>query len=254
MVGYEQLNTSTMPSKIGVCGDLVGGSLATMLALTECRNPASNAGLQGVSAVAVGNPILDWTALFDSTNDHLGLRYSSNKLIRREYKFPPSYNNQILTISDLLNARSMFFRKAETYFDPFASPLLFFRTPSVDIPNEYPVASTNGSSSDPEVDCDSLELVKKRRSHRRYPPTGIDLILPHMRVEVGKDCVLKEQGIELVELVRKSFKRTDEAMHTLGRSVIERSFDLIEKEGLGLWDKEHMLEIGQWFGDVLRRP
>lgn len=228
--------------------------MATMLALTECRNPASNADLQGISAVAVGNPILDWTGLFDSTKAHLGLRHSSNKLVRREYNFPPSHNNQMMTISGLLNVRSVFFRKAETYFDPFASPLLFFRSPSMDIPNEYSVASTNVSSNNPEVEGGSLEHVKKRRSHRRYPPTGIDLVLPYMRVEVGKDCVLKEQGIELIELVRKSFKRTDDEMHIPGSSMIERSFEVIENEGLGLWDKEHMLEIGQWFGDVLRRP
>lgn len=243
-----------MHSKIGVCGELVGGSLATMLALTECRNPASYAGQQSISAVAVGNPILDWTALFDSTQDRLGSRYSSSKIIRREYHFPPSYNHQILTVSGLLNVRSLFFRKPETYFDPFASPLLFFRTPSADLPIDPPVVSVNGSSSDSQVEGGSSESVKKRRSHRKYPPTGIDLVLPHMRVEVGKDCVLKDQGIELIELVRKSFKRTEEEVNSLGKSMSDRSFEVIEKKGLGLWDKENMLEIGHWFGDVLRRP
>lgn len=254
MVGYEQLVTSTMPSKIGVCGDLVGGSLATMLALTECRNPTSNADLQSISAVAVGNPIVDWTALFDSKKDRLGSRYSHNKLIRREYKYPSSYNNQILTVSGLVDVRSVFFRMPETYFDPFASPLLFFRTPSADLPDESLVASVNESSSGSKVEGGPSESVKRRRSYRKFPPTGIDLVLPHMRVEVGRDCVLKDQGKELIELVRKSFKRSEEEMNSLGESMIDRSFEIIEREGLGLWDKEHMLEIGQWFGHVLRRP
>ncbi len=253
-MGYEQLTTSMIPSKIGVCGDLVGGSLATMLALTECHNQTADRDQQGISAVAVGNPILDWTALSDSTKDHRGSRYPSNKLSRMKHNSRPSYNDQTMTVSDFLNVRSIFFKKPETYFDPFASPLLFFRTPSADIPTEPRVVSANTSSSDSESEAGLLEAVKKRRSHRKYPPTGMDLVLPHMRVEVGKDCALKDQGIELIELVRKSFKRTKDEMNTLGDSMIDRGFEFIELEGLGLWDEKHMLQIGQWFGDVLRRP
>ena len=42
-------------ARLGVCGELVGGSLATMLALTECRLGESRIG-----AAAVNNPIVDW--------------------------------------------------------------------------------------------------------------------------------------------------------------------------------------------------
>lgn len=239
-----------IPSKIGVCGDIVGGSLATMLALTECHSQTANRYQQGISAVAVGNPILDWTALSDSTKDRHGSRYSSDKISRRQHNSRPSYNDQTMTVSGLLNLRSVFFSKPETYFDPFASPLLFFRTPSADIPSESPIVPANMSSSDSESEAGLLEAVKKRRSHRKYPPTGMDLVLPHIRVEVGQDCVIKDQGIELIELVRKSFKRTKDETHTL----INRSVEVIEKEGMGFWDENHMLQIGQWFGDVLRRP
>lgn len=82
----------------------------------------------------------------------------------------------------------------------------------------------------------------------------MDLVLPHMRIEVGKDDVLRDQGVELIELVRKSWKRTEEERFNSGARTIDRSFDVIEREHLVLSEKERMLEIGQWFGDVLRRP
>jgi acetyl esterase/lipase len=42
-------------ARLGVCGELIGGSLATMLALTECRLGESR-----IAAAAVNNPIVDW--------------------------------------------------------------------------------------------------------------------------------------------------------------------------------------------------
>jgi len=42
-------------AQLGVCGELVGGSLATMLALTECQRNKHH-----IIAAAVNNPIVDW--------------------------------------------------------------------------------------------------------------------------------------------------------------------------------------------------
>ncbi|KAJ8104449.1 hypothetical protein OPT61_g10750 [Boeremia exigua] len=42
-------------ARIGICGELMGGSIATMLALTECR-----VGESRIIAAAVNNPIVDW--------------------------------------------------------------------------------------------------------------------------------------------------------------------------------------------------
>lgn len=217
-----------------------------MLALTECAPRASKGVVRGISALAAGNPIVDWTAFFESNSD------SGNMPSLTRPQRPPNFNRK-LTARDLLELRTIFFKKPETYFDPFASPLLFFRTPGADLSNDVQTASTNESDSDSEAKTGSVEHPKKRRSHRKYPPSGIDLVLPHMRIEVGKDDVLRDQGAELIELVRKSFKRTEEESLTSGASTIDRSFDVIEKEDLVLSDKERMLEIGQWFDDVLRR-
>jgi acetyl esterase/lipase len=42
-------------ARMGVCGELVGGSLATMLALTECH-----LGQSRIGAAAVNSPVVDW--------------------------------------------------------------------------------------------------------------------------------------------------------------------------------------------------
>ena len=206
-----------------------------MLALTECHNPINNSGLRGISAAAVGNPILDWTGLFEETADidvpHI----------------PSGRRDQPLSVLDLHTLRSEIFRKPEAYFDPFASPLLFFRTPSTDVPNEVsPIIKEAGSLD--------TRQIRKRRSLRKYPPTGFDLILPTVRLEVGSQSPLKDQGTELIDLMRKSSQRTGDESIALPTNASERRYEFVETKGMGLWDENRMLEIGKWFGDVLRRP
>lgn len=71
---------------------------------------------------------------------------------------------------------------------------------------------------------------------------------------MGKLCVLRDQGVDLVEMMRKSFRRLEVERTADGKRAVKRNFDIVEREGMGLWDEEHMHEIGQWFGEVLRRP
>ena len=206
-----------------------------MLALTECHDPIKHPGLQGISAAAVGNPILDWTGLFEETIDPGAA------------PIPSGRPGQPFSILDLHTLRSKIFRKPEAYFDPFASPLLFFRTPSTDAPNEVPPNINRTESVD-------TSHIRKRRSLRKYPPAGFDLELPFTRLEVGTESVLKDQGIELVNLMRKSSQRASDEAVTPSNDTIESRFELVEREGIGLWDERHIIEIGRWFGDVLRRP
>lgn len=244
--------TTTKPSKIGVCGELAGGSLATMLALTECFYTPTELEPQGISALAVGNPILDWTAL---TPSDVKRDAPQEGLFRKLSAFPTGADNEALSTDGLCNIREAFFSKAEKYFDPFASPLLFFRTPSTEMPNEA-AASVEHSflNGGPEDDNFLLPPAKKRRSPRKYPPTGSNLLLPWTRVDVGKDFVLKDQGADLVECMRKSFGRSEIEWTDDAKSNVTRDFEILERAGMGLWDGKHMLEIGQWFGEKLRRP
>ena len=233
------------PSRIGVCGELVGGSLAGMLALTECHSASL-----GISAAALGNPIVDWTALHSSGIRPESEIMGSMKVTKKNQK---SLEKNLLAIDSLVTLREEYFPKAETYHDPFASPLLFFRTPSAELPLEHTPPQPADGDSNPENAV--LEPTKTRRFLRKYPPTYSDLILPHMRVNVGKESVLKDQGIELVDLMRRSFGRWEVDRFThLGKDYPQRRFEAVDWEGLGLWDEKEILEIGHWFGDVLRKP
>ena len=226
-----------------------------MLALTECHNPAGNHSLQGISAVAVGNPIVDWTNLFGGKSGLAAPENAHNATLHaNNTENPHSWCNQPLTVSGLSTIRSGLFRKPEAYFDPFASPLLFFRTPSAELPNEVYQPYLMDLKNEPEMDPIDQELVRKRRSYRKYPPTGFDLVLPHTIVDVGERWVLKDQGAELIEQMRRSFTRSENEASASDRCSFDRSFELCEKEDMGLWDGSRVLEIGQWFGEVLRRP
>lgn len=243
---------NTKPSKIGVCGELVGGSLATMLALTECFYTPADLEPQGISALAVGNAILDWTALTPSDTTE---NDSQGGIFHTIGDFPKDANDESFSGNGLCNIREAFFPKAESYFDPFASPLLFFRTPTSEIPNRA-VASTEDSLLNGGLEDQSTLVLpaKKRRSPRKYPPTSSNLLLPWTRVEVGKGCILKDQAVDLIEMMRKSFRRLEVERTANAKAAVRRDFELVEREGIGLWDEEHMLEIGGWFSETLRKP
>jgi len=239
-----------------------------MLALTECHE-----GKQGITAAAISDPIVDWTALIPTDKGSFGFREEEVALVSRtpdESSVAHGWNTLEglsyyrqqaasdglkegpLSVDDLLTLRKTFFGKPEKYFDPFASPLLFFRTSSSDLPREF--SANDFSSNNLNAEEALAEPGKQRRSHRKYPPTGSGLLLPYVRVEVGKGNVLRDQGVELVDFMRRSYERSEAERTASGRSVEKRTFDLVEREGLGFWYKKEMLEIGSWFGQVLREP
>ena len=251
LAGYDWLrsnlahgDTGHNSSKIGVCGEMVGGSLAAMLALTECFYTPAELERQGISALAVGNPILDWTAL---TSHEAICNAPRARNFRTISGFPEDAEPDSLSDDGLCNMRDAYFAKPETYFDPFASPLLFFRTPSCEIPDATATPTEhNLLDGGLEYENPLSPPAKKRRSARRYPPMGSNLLLPWTRVEVGKDCLLKDQG-------RKSFRRS-QVESTNGGNNVGREFGIVERDGVGLWDEKHTFEIGQWFGEQLRKP
>ena len=231
-VKLDSAYPSARTSRIGVCGELIGGSLATMLALTECR-----ARRPTISAAAMGSPIVDWTALFPSETGEAGS----------------------LSENSLLQLRDDIFPKPDHYHDPFASPLLFFRTPSTSLPNPYGqefLESAPDPSSDPYALGEDVpsQPDRLRRSHRKYPPPGSALRLPHMRIEVGRQSGLREQGEDLRQRLLKSVKYwEEEAYGALVKKALLEKIDLVEREAVGLWGEREVAEVGAWFGEVLRR-
>ena len=245
-------------ASVGICGEFLGGTLATVLALTECH-----VGTRGIRAAAVSNPITDWTAmhvvspsrsidLLNKTKPELQTdrRRPSRKAFLKD-SWTAFSANPTMSSASLLRARFTLFAKPEHYFDPFASPLLFFRTASSDIPPER-------TSEDPFFDDEALlEFIKKRRAHRRHPPMGSDLVLPPMRVQIGEENLLRDQGRELVESMRRSIGSGSgdsvEATSLHGISATdEERIEVLQSNGLGLWTENDLADIGTWFGRVLR--
>lgn len=242
---------------IGVCGQWIGGGLSTMLALTECR--ATNG---GVKAAAVGNAMVDWTSLLSAsdsgipaeTTDDQKRAFSNARRIGPS-QFParsgPSASNDAMLL-----LRSTLFRRPDKYFDPFASPLLFFRTPASELPNDIKDRQAcnglvaNNSFTEEEV---SSVPVKKRRSHRRYPPSGSGLRLPYMRFEVGVENEFREQGEAMVDVLRKSVNHWEEESYgALDKETLSRRIQLVERDGQGMWGEREIRELGGWFANYLR--
>ncbi|KAI5243385.1 hypothetical protein E4T43_04178 [Aureobasidium subglaciale] len=224
--------------KLGVCGELLGGSLAAMLTLTECR-------LQGpyMAAAAINEPILDWAfpeedeieyetveEQFSSFVDRLqrGQRPKA-KAKPRSNSFSTFADNGILSASALLKARHGLFRRPEDYFDTFASPMFNFRSPGVAVPSPQPntpadefaelsllerddfhrqqlkMSSLSYRLQNPVKQADDFADSKKpRKSHKRWPNAGSGLRIPQMRISSAVTSPLSDQADEFARLIQRS--------------------------------------------------
>ncbi|GKZ29039.1 hypothetical protein AbraIFM66950_002560 [Aspergillus brasiliensis] len=132
LAGFDWVQQTLQPQRLGILGTHIGGSLALMLALTEA---------QSIQAVAAIDPICDWTSLDEHciqqppSTDADGNAVpcsSSGKRGPRGGKTAPH------DLVPLLQARKAFFSTPERYFDAFASPLLFLRSPGKNVPRSFP--------------------------------------------------------------------------------------------------------------------
>ncbi|KAI5204533.1 hypothetical protein E4T39_03591 [Aureobasidium subglaciale] len=224
--------------KLGVCGELLGGSLAAMLTLTECR-------LQGpyVAAAAINEPVLDWVfpeeneveyetieEQFSSFVERLQSgRRPSAKTRPRSTSFSTFADNGILDASTLLKARHNLFRRPEDYFDTFASPMFNFRSPGVAVPPPQPktpadefaelsllerddfhrqqmkMSSLSYRLQTPVKQADEVADSKKpRKSRKRWPNAGSGLRIPQMRISSAVTSPLSDQAEEFARLIQRS--------------------------------------------------
>ncbi|KAL8924924.1 MAG: hypothetical protein Q9208_003807 [Pyrenodesmia sp. 3 TL-2023] len=201
-----------------------------MLALTECQ-----ASKRGILAAALGNPIVDWSSPlpFEGSED-------SNDPFSRKIK----------------RLRHQAFPKSEHRYDPFASPLLFFRTAAYELPIPAYGSTLSPPATPPLYGSETItpDLVPKRRAHRKYPPVESNLRLPTTRIDVGLTSPLREQGMEFAQLMQRSvdlYECEGREYDTQGKGAAQRA-EVVEREGQGLWGEKELGEIGGWFGDVLR--
>ena len=255
--------------RIGVCGELIGGSLAGMLALTECHTDE-----QGISAAILGNPIADWTSIFPvhEDMDAKGRTHSQLSKTKRSQASGASSQDSP-TIDSILRIRKTIFPKAAKFFDPFASPSLFFCTPAMELSStsnllspsdDEAASSSSAASSSTELGDSQASNSKKRRHRRTYPPSShTNLQIPRIRIEVGKENILHDQGVELAQLIRKStrtlklehyYDNTNQEQSGNKREEVtteedeERKELIFEREGPGLWAEKEAHEVGRWLG------
>ncbi|KAJ5173154.1 hypothetical protein N7492_005747 [Penicillium capsulatum] len=269
LIGFDWILNTLKPTKLGVFGSHVGGSLSLMLALTEAKS---------VQAVAALDPVCDWPGLdeYCKVEDSTGITTTRQK--RRQ--------------------------KSKTRcFDAFASPILFLRSAGRDVPPvfpryhtgpEYPVptlASTggtaleeSGSAQDLDSSLDGDDRVpsesspppatpRRRKALSRWPPYGLDygldaqrwsgdghgigrlqMTLPWVRIflqdrlaGLSEDkgdvptgsTVLSHQGEEMVSVMRRACFWGREKGVGEDRVTLRRM--------------ERDVEIGAWMGDVLDR-
>jgi len=278
---HDGAGASGGPRRIGVYGELIGGGLAAMLALTE-----SHIGRSGIGAAAVANPVVDWTFPDTVASHQLGhgeAGYVDQEMLRKRKQRSKATimdswtafgQGGPISASHLLSLRKRIFSKPEYYFDPFASPLLFFRTAGTDIPPE------DSPTPDPDPSSPILEgepATKRRKAHRRFPPLGSGLRLPKMSVSLRDKSLLRDQGVALVDLIRRSIVLHERPSsdrfsdpwvydeeqvarsNDRARNEAEQRVRLVMKPGRGLLPTsradgraEEMIEIGRWFQDALR--
>jgi len=247
-----------------------------MLALTESRM-----GEHTIAAAALNNPIVDWlfpelpnpphgttTAVEDAASPDEPIEPIANETpfqpTTSKTKTVPSFihfrNAHPVSARSLLTTRANLFRKLSSPFDPFASPILFFRSPGTAIP------------SDPTLT--PAPTSKPRKVHRMFPPAYSTMRIPMVRISLGAESPLRDQGEELVRLMRRSVVRSvREGRNGFARVAkgygVEGNLEEREVEearriecwlvrGSGVWGLEGeegwtkaVGRVGEWFGEVL---
>lgn len=259
-------------NKIAVLGELIGGSLATTLALTECRakEPAA------VVAAAINNPIADWVDLDED-----------------ERAKPCLPDQAPLTLQQLHRQRDSLFRQPADYFDPFVSPALFFRAAGLKVPASKPPLSDmeelaelekqdffrsqlalsaipNAYASMETALWSKSEQETSRKSSRRYPSKSLAIQLPRFRITSGRDSVIAGQSKDLKTLLDKAVERQSKpkgspanssrtrlGMCTSQTAAVSEMVSHEEVGGSGLWDesekgRSRMRDAALWVEQALR--
>lgn len=180
--GAGQSRGATSSMGIGVYGKLVGGSLGVMLGLTECdagatatatnhgsnyswatnktRVPLDNKEKVYVKAVVTRDAIVDWVFPPPTDTTTSSASVSSNDSIS----------------SGLQHLRDSMFRAQShpsTYFDPFASPIHFLRTPSAAQPPAVHTKEDTRNKATTKSESDEFELLARleEETARALQPT-----------------------------------------------------------------------------------
>ena len=289
--GITRTGRAESVGQMAVCGEEIGGGLATVLAVTECR-----VGQPGIVAAAVSNPVVDWVSLNQVSKPKARLSVSK--------KSSPQESAVRMEVDSLLRLRRSLFRKPEDYFDPFASPILFFRSAGAEVPpppqnirvddleqlsllqreeqhREQPGVTTDQAYTSSKANDQRHSTLRK--ASRRFPSKALGLRLPQFNISTGSASPLRDQAEELTHVLRQSFvrqgKHATPGYSDFGRKVLledevdeldddqralanrqaaeaERKGELHVHEGLGGWsdsadDQARLREAAMWLRQKL---
>lgn len=192
------------------------------------------------------------------------------------------------TVDDFLRQRASLFRRAEHYFDPFASPILFFRSAGSDVPAEQnrPFDDMDELAALEREDFFQQQLAlshvtgwneaavehssdqapsSRRRASRRYPSNALGLRLPPFYISAGNGSAVNHQATELAQLLRRIFERRNKSGF-IGRSTSPPDMSpalasgalvrCVDHPGFAAWDtsdagRRRMREASRWMASVL---
>ncbi|PQE17721.1 Alpha beta hydrolase fold-3 protein [Rutstroemia sp. NJR-2017a BVV2] len=135
-----------------IYGSYLGGTLATSLALTESYTSTNQK--TKIHSLVVHNGIFDWTP-FSTTPDPVLLDKSS---IPPYISTPDLYSQKPWTTDILHTLKTRLFPSPSQTFDAFASPILFFRRPGIEVPQRWPIPPPPKSESSSSPDSPTEEL------------------------------------------------------------------------------------------------
>jgi hypothetical protein len=154
---FEFLTSSTtpfnhdqdQPPKICLFGSHIGGALATMLALTEPNS---------IHALATLEPMVDWVGL-DEVVEQLLISESSKRHSHKAAatRYGVDHASVLAAAEELIRLRARLFGAPSSYFDPFASPVLFLRAPGRDTPLGSTVGDRLVNEMGLEPDSDGID-------------------------------------------------------------------------------------------------
>lgn len=186
-------------------------------------------------------------------------------------------DNAIIPTLTLSGARDVLFSKPEHYFDRFASPIHFFRSPHgkliypqdddifassppseasidpLDIETRMDIShyeSSSESAKPPEVPI----LARCRAYARIYPPSNSNLSLPEWRITAGSQSPLLDQASELARMIKRGIARQtlrsrtarihwqDPAEKKKYEAYAEQRMHLDKLSGVGLWTLSDLSE------------
>ncbi|RAK97701.1 uncharacterized protein BO80DRAFT_329715, partial [Aspergillus ibericus CBS 121593] len=129
LAGFDWIQDTLSPERVAVVGMSIGGSLALMLSLTEAKS---------IHAVAALEPVCDWTSLDEHCIQSPPTAEETASLMSHSKKGSKKRKFAQWDLLPLLQARKALFSTPERYFDAFASPILFLRSPGKDVPRSFP--------------------------------------------------------------------------------------------------------------------